>query len=168
MKRSIPRGITLAAFALLIWFLFLMPSGMFARSGVRKEASRILISVTVPVAPAPQGACAGSVAHCVTLTWTAPTAVVGGGAITGTLSYDVYRSTTSGSGYTKITTVPVSAAAYEDDNVVGGTTYFYVVVAYQTIGTVTASGSANSAQASATGLPIPTTNPPTGLLAVSH
>lgn len=168
MTRSVPRSITLAAFVLLAWFLFFSPKGLFARSGARKEVTRILISATVPADPAPQGACAGSVAHCVTLTWTAPTTVVGGGAITGTLSYDAFRSTTSGSGYTKITTAPVSADTFEDDNVTGETTYFYVVVAYQTIGTSAPVASNNSTQTSATGLPISAPNPPTGLQAVSH
>jgi hypothetical protein len=162
------RSAGIASCLLLLLALLAPPSGLFAKSGGRKEVSRILISVTVPADPAPTGACAGTIAHCVTLTWVAPTTRVGGGAITGTLTYDVYRSTTSGTGYVKITTAPVSGTTYEDDNVTGGTTYFYVLVAYETINGSVSGTSTNSAETSATGLPIPPPNPPTGLQAVSH
>ena len=43
--------------------------------------------------------------------------------------YNVYRSTTSGSGYTKINAALVTASDYVDTTVVNGTTYYYVVTA---------------------------------------
>ena len=43
--------------------------------------------------------------------------------------YNVYRSTTSGSGYTKINALLVPTSDYVDSTVVNGTTYYYVVTA---------------------------------------
>jgi len=43
--------------------------------------------------------------------------------------YNVYRSTTSGSGYAKINSPLVSVSDYNDTTVVNGTTYYYVVTA---------------------------------------
>lgn len=78
------------------------------------------------------------VAHSVSLTWTASTSTVVG--------YNVYRSTTSGGPYTLMTTSSVVGAAYTDNSVQAGVTYFYVITA------VDASGneSAFSNEASAT------------------
>ena len=46
--------------------------------------------------------------------------------------YNVYRSTTSGSGYTKLNTSLLSTSDYTDNDVVNFTTYFYVVKAVDT------------------------------------
>jgi len=75
------------------------------------------------------------VPHTVSLSWTASTSIVSG--------YNVYRSTTSGSGYAKLNGTLVSAVNYTDSSPVNGTTYFYVTTA------VDASGneSANSNEA---------------------
>jgi cellulose 1,4-beta-cellobiosidase len=78
------------------------------------------------------------------LTWT---------AVAGATSYNIKRSTTSGSGYLTIATVTVTN--YTDLAVTVGATYYYVVSAL--IGT---SQSANSNEASATPL-----SPPTGVSA---
>jgi hypothetical protein len=43
--------------------------------------------------------------------------------------YNVYRSTTSGSGYAKLNGTLLSSSAYTDNSVVNGTTYYYVVTA---------------------------------------
>lgn len=43
--------------------------------------------------------------------------------------YHVYRSTTSGTAYTKITSFPVLDSDYIDTTAIGGNTYFYVVTA---------------------------------------
>jgi hypothetical protein len=56
----------------------------------------------------------------VSLTWTASA---------DTVSYNMYRSTTSGSGYTMINTSPNTTTAYTDSTVVSGTTYYYVTTA---------------------------------------
>ena len=69
---------------------------------------------------------AGVVQHTVSLSWTASTSTVSG--------YNVYRSTTSGSGYVKINTSLVSGLAYTDANVTSGTTYFYVTTAVDSTG----------------------------------
>lgn len=58
----------------------------------------------------------------VMLSWTAP-----GGAVTG---YNVYRSTTSGSGYIILAVgTNVSSSPFTDTTAVNGTTYYYVVTA---------------------------------------
>ena len=46
--------------------------------------------------------------------------------------YNVYRSTTSGSGYGKVNSFPISSSSYVDYTVAGGTTYYYVVTAVDT------------------------------------
>lgn len=60
--------------------------------------------------------------------------------------YNVYRSTTSGSGYSQINGSLVTSSSYSDSNVTGGTTYFYVVTAVDN----SSNESANSNEASAT------------------
>lgn len=65
-------------------------------------------------------------AHNVLVAWTASTSVVVG--------YNVYRSTTSGTGYAKINTSLISALNYTDGNVQSGTTYFYVATAVDSSG----------------------------------
>ncbi|NQT84096.1 hypothetical protein HQ563_13805, partial [bacterium] len=59
--------------------------------------------------------------------------------------YNVYRSETSGSGYAKINDGLVTAIEYLDTDVVGGTTYYYVVTAMDTSGNE--SGASNEASA---------------------
>jgi hypothetical protein len=76
--------------------------------------------------------------HTVALSWTASTSSVAG--------YNVYRSTTDGSGYSKINASLVSGVTYTDSSTLqSSTTYYYVTTA------VDASGneSAFSNQASA-------------------
>ena len=45
------------------------------------------------------------------------------------VGYNVYRSTTSGSGYTQLNGAPITAAGYSDATVSAGNTYYYVVKA---------------------------------------
>ena len=76
--------------------------------------------------------------HSVTLNWTASTSTVSG--------YNVYRSTTNGSGYVKInTTGLVGALTYVDTTVQSATTYYYVATAVDSSG----NESADSNQATA-------------------
>src|SRR2546425_7145886 len=87
---------------------------------------------TVPSAPTNLTATAGNAQ--VAVTWTAST---------GTTSYNVKRSTTSGSGYVRIGTS--TAVAFTDMGLTNGTTYYYVVSG------VNASGEGpNSSQVTAT------------------
>ncbi|NUP88896.1 MAG: family 10 glycosylhydrolase [Candidatus Sumerlaeia bacterium] len=60
--------------------------------------------------------------------------------------YDVYRSTTSGSGHTKINGALVTASSFSDTTVANGTSYFYFVRAVDT----SSNESGNSAEVSAT------------------
>jgi hypothetical protein len=62
-----------------------------------------------------------AVSHTVSLSWTASTSVVSG--------YNVYRSTTSGTGYAKANGSLVGAVNYTDSSVANGTTYYYVTTA---------------------------------------
>src|SRR5215469_3976404 len=65
--------------------------------------------------------------HSVALSWVASTT-------TTVTSYNVYRSTTNGSGYAKINSSPVILLNYTDSNVVNGTTYYYVTTAVDSNG----------------------------------
>jgi hypothetical protein len=65
-------------------------------------------------------------------------------ASAGATSYNVLRSTTSGSGYASVAT-GVTPTSFTNTGLTNGTTYFFVVQAVNAVGT-----SANSAQASAT------------------
>ncbi len=60
--------------------------------------------------------------------------------------YNVYRSTTSGSGYVKLDSNLLTSSDYTDTNGVSGTTYYYVVTAVDTAGLE----SVNSSEVSAT------------------
>ena len=66
------------------------------------------------------------VPHTVALTWTASTSIVSG--------YNVYRSTTSGTGYGKLNGSLVPAVDYSDSSVVNGATYYYVTTAVDASG----------------------------------
>jgi ASPM-SPD-2-Hydin domain-containing protein/centrosomal CEP192-like protein/Ig-like domain-containing protein/immunoglobulin I-set domain protein len=71
-----------------------------------------------PAAVPVSGTGVAPVQHSAALTWNASTSTVSG--------YNIYRSTVSGSGYTKINSSLVSALTYTDSTVQSGTTYFYV------------------------------------------
>jgi fibronectin type 3 domain-containing protein len=63
----------------------------------------------------------------VVLTW-------GASPSSATSGYNVYRSNTSGSGYTKISSTPVSGLTYTDATVASAHTYYYVMTAVDSIG----------------------------------
>jgi fibronectin type 3 domain-containing protein len=44
--------------------------------------------------------------------------------------YNIYRSETDGSGYAKVGNAAANATQYDDTTVVNGTTYYYVITAY--------------------------------------
>ncbi len=62
-----------------------------------------------------------STPHTVALSWTASTSTVSG--------YNVYRSTTTGTGYTKVNGSLVPGVTYTDSTVQNGVTYYYVTTA---------------------------------------
>jgi len=74
--------------------------------------------------------------HTVDLSWTASADAVG---------YNIYRSTTSGSGYSMINSSLDSTTAYTDSTVVSGQTYYYVATAVNSESQE--SGYSNQAQA---------------------
>lgn len=69
-------------------------------------------------------------------------AVLSWSAVSGATSYDVKRSTTSGSGYATVATV--TTTSYTNTGLTNGTTYYYVIVANSSC-----ASSANSTQVSA-------------------
>lgn len=76
--------------------------------------------------------------HTVALSWTASTTAT----VTG---YNVYRSTTNGSGYAKINSSLVTVLTYTDSTVLNGATYYYVTTAVDSTGAE--SGYSNQATA---------------------
>jgi fibronectin type 3 domain-containing protein len=89
-----------------------------ATNSTGEGANSAQASATTSTVTAPRNLVATPGEQQVLLTWTS---VAGQG-------YNVYRSTTSGSGYTKINTAAiVSPNAYLDNNLSNGTTYYYVV-----------------------------------------
>jgi hypothetical protein len=76
--------------------------------------------------------------HSVMLTWSPSSSTVSG--------YNVYRSTVSGSGYTKLNSGLVGGTNYDDTSVQSGITYYYVTTSVGSGG----DESANSNQATAT------------------
>jgi hypothetical protein len=75
--------------------------------------------------------------HTVSLSWTASTSTVSG--------YNVYRSTTNGSGYAKLNSTLVATVDYTDSAVQNSTTYYYVTTAVDSSGNESAYS--NQAQA---------------------
>jgi Big-like domain-containing protein/carboxypeptidase family protein/SdrD B-like protein len=69
---------------------------------------------------------ASNAPHAVTLNWSASTSKVSG--------YNVYRSTTSGSGFAKINSSLVTTTTFEDSSVTNGNTYFYVTTSVDSTG----------------------------------
>ena len=65
-------------------------------------------------------------AHSVALSWIASTSAVAG--------YNVYRSTVSGTQYTKVNSSLVGGLAYTDGTVLGGTLYYFVTTAVDASG----------------------------------
>ena len=79
-----------------------------------------------PATIALSGTGVAPIQHSVDLTWTASTSTVSG--------YNVYRSTVSGSSYTKINSSLVTALNYTDSTVQNGTIYYYVTTAVDSSG----------------------------------
>jgi hypothetical protein len=68
------------------------------------------------------GTCASGLLHTVSLTWTASTS-------SNVVGYNVYRGTTAGGPYNKLTSSAVAGTAYTDNAVDAGKTYYYVATA---------------------------------------
>jgi len=103
-------------------------------SGQSGDSNQASATPTAAGPPPPTGLTAVAETGEVSLSWTASR---------GATSYDIKRSTTSGSRYTQIGTVTTNR--YVDTSVTNGTTYYYVVTAVNSSGQ-----SSDSNQASAT------------------
>ena len=115
-------------------------------SYVSPDSTQVSAKPPIPIPPAPGTPSAVAGSNQVKLTWI---------AVTGASGYYVLRSTTSGTGYTKLTTSsPITSPTYTDTTAYSGVTYYYVVEAYNSSG-----ASRNSPQVSAT----PSISAPTGL-----
>ena len=119
---SLPAGLTLAA-----------ATGKIAGTPTASGTHSFTIHVTDSASTATTDSAnfsitiAAAADHSVMLKWTAsPSAGVTG--------YNVYRSTVSGSGYSKITTSPIKGLSYTDATVVNGQTYYYVTTSVNAAG----------------------------------
>jgi hypothetical protein len=83
-------------------------------------------------------ACVTGTGHSSTLTWVASTSANVAG-------YNVYRGTTSGGPYTLLNATPTSAVTYGDTTVQAGQTYYYVVKAVGSDGSLSAASNEASA-----------------------
>jgi hypothetical protein len=83
-------------------------------------------------------ACAATISHSVSLSWTASSSA----NISG---YNVYRSSTSGGPYTQLNSGLVGATSFSDGNVASGQIYYYVTTAVDASNNQ--SGYSNEAQA---------------------
>jgi fibronectin type 3 domain-containing protein len=66
----------------------------------------------------------------------------------GVVGYNIYRSTTSGGGYTNVGSVGAGVATFTDANAASGTTFFYVL-------TAVASGNLESAFSNEVSISVP-------------
>jgi fibronectin type 3 domain-containing protein len=91
-------------------------------SGYSSELSKMPMDVP----SGPTSLVATSSSGSVSLSWQAASGL-------GSITYNIYRSTTSGSGYTSIAS-NLSAISYTDSSVTNGTSYFYIVKASNAAG----------------------------------
>jgi fibronectin type 3 domain-containing protein len=94
------------------------------------KSDSTVVKVTTAAPPPPT--------HSVVLSWDASTSTVAG--------YNVYRSTVSGGGFTKLNLSLITTLTYTDTTVQNGTTYFYAATAVDSRG----NESVDSTQASPT------------------
>lgn len=110
-------------------------------AGESADAPEVTATSNVPP-PAPTGLVATAGSNQVTLSWT-------GSA--GAVSYNIRRSTTSGSGYSLIGTTTAPTMAYTDSTAVKFTQYFYVVSAVNAYGESSASSESTATSTGAYG-----------------
>jgi hypothetical protein len=122
---------------------------------MRKRFAVLLLLVSIALAM-PLGA--QPAAHSVTLSWTASSSAAGCVAPC-TFGYNVYRGTAAGAENmaAPINSTPIAALTFKDTTISLGAspvTFFYVVQAVETVGTVTlVSGNSNEVSATFPGLP---------------
>ena len=102
-----------------------------ATGSVSGTVSLVSNATNSPTSLAVTGTGVSSTTHSVSLSWLASSS-------SGVAGYYVYRSTVSGSSYTRITSSALSALKYTDGSVTSGKTYYYVVTAVTSSGTESA------------------------------
>jgi len=119
---SLPAGVTLAA-----------ATGTIAGTPTTSGTHSFTIHVTDSASPATSDSAnfaitiAAGADHSVMLKWTASPSP-------GVTGYNVYRSTVSGSAYSKVNSSPVGGLSYTDATVVNGQTYYYVTTSVNAAG----------------------------------
>ncbi len=109
---------------------------------------KVLLNITA-APPAPTSVTASPGDKQVSLSWTASS----GFSVTG---YNVYRSTTSGSGYVQVNPSSVTGTTYTDPSLTDGTTYYYVVTAISSQGESSYSNEASATPTAPIALSAPT------------
>jgi len=103
---------------------------VFAPKTTGTQSGKVtVVSNATNTAPAiaVSGTGVSNTSHSVALNWTGSTTA----SVTG---YYVYRSTVSGSSYSRLNSSPTASLKYTDGNVVAGATYYYVVTAVNSSG----------------------------------
>ena len=118
---ALPAGLTLATSGAI--------SGTPTTSGTFSFTVHVADSASSPTSASANlsNTIAAASAHSVMLNWTASPS-------SGVTGYNVYRSTVSGSGYTKTSPSVVSGLTYTDATVVNGVTYYYVTTSVNASG----------------------------------
>ena len=83
------------------------------------------MELKIPVPRTPTGLTATPGVHTIELNWEA-------NEEDDLAGYNLYRSTTPGGGYEKVTTSPITDTTYQDDDIVTGVPYYYVLSAVDT------------------------------------
>ena len=100
-------------------------SVIFTPTAVGSASGSVTVTSNATGSPATiplSGSGVQTTTHTVGLSWTASTT-------SGVAGYNVYRSTTSGSGYIKLNSSLVTLVSYTDSALTSGTTYYYVTTA---------------------------------------
>lgn len=119
--------------------------------GTSAQSTEASATPKLPIAPTPTGVTATAGNALITLAWTASS---------GATSYNVYRSTATGTEGTTAYKTGITTASYTDTGLTNGKAYYYTVAAVNTAGT-----SADSTQVTATPSAAPPT--PTGVAATA-
>lgn len=104
-------------------------SVLFSPSSASTDSGSVSVTSDATGSPASlslSGTGVAPVSHTVQLNWTASTSSVSG--------YNIYRSTTNGSGYVKVNGSLVAGVSYTDSTVQNATTYYYVTTAVDSTG----------------------------------
>jgi len=111
--------VTLTPSQIMTFSVIFTPTAAGSASGSVTVTSNATGSpATIPLS----GSGVQTTTHTVGLSWTASTT-------SGVAGYNVYRSTTSGSGYIKLNSSLVTLVSYTDSALTSGTTYYYVTTA---------------------------------------